>query len=99
MNTINGFKLEDVPQHNIVFAATSEPDYSMDRVIVAEDWPNYGDTTIISGGHCSCYGFDETSWDAMTYTYDEAQAVINGWLKSGYGSERIIATAWKMSGR
>lgn len=99
MQIIKDFKLEQVPQHRIVFVATSEPDYSMDRVIVAEDWPEYGDTTIINGGHCSCYGFDETSWDATTYTYDEVKAVIQGWLKSGYGSEKIIATAWMMSGR
>jgi hypothetical protein len=99
MQVIKDFRLENVPQHKIAFAATSEPDYSMDRVIVAEDWPDYGDVTIINGSHCSCYGFDETSWDATIYTEQEAKAVIDGWLKSGYGSERLITTAWKMSGR
>lgn len=99
MQIIKSFRLEQVPQHKITFAATSEPDYSMDRIIVAEDWPDWGDVTVITGGHCSCYGFEETVWDAVTYTEDEAKTVISNWLKSGYSTEKIIATAWIQSRR
>ena len=63
----------------------------MDRTILVEDYPDYGEYTIISGGHCSCYGFDEVEWDAIQYSMDEVIKLAEGWLKNGYGSERIIA--------
>ena len=91
MNNIKNFKIGDVPHHAIAFAATSDKDYEMNRVLMAEDWPEYGDITLINGSHCSCYGFDDTAWDATTYTLDEAKKVAQMWIEHGYWAEKKIA--------
>lgn len=90
MKNIEGFKIESVPHHAILVAATSAPDYEMDRVLIAEDWPDYGDYTVIQGSHYSCYDFDEVEWSGTIYTEDELVALLHGWEKSGYGAEREI---------
>lgn len=89
MQKIPNFKIEDVPHHTILFAATEENDYDGDRTLIAEAWPEYGDYTVISGGHCSCYSFDGVEWEAIRYTRDELLKVALGWHDS-YGSESIV---------
>lgn len=96
MRSLNEFKIEQVPQYAIVIAATSEPDYNMSRILIAEDWPEYGDYTVITGGHCSCYGFDDTKWDAVIYTLDELNKVIAEWHRSYNEAERRVALIWFM---
>lgn len=66
-------KTSNVKFHNIVIAITSEPAYEMDRWLLLEDledlkWDEY---VVVEGGHCSCYDFDDTLWDAIKYTKDE----------------------------
>lgn len=87
MNKIDGFKIEQVPVWKINTVITSNPDYEMDRTYFVEHWPDYTDYTLVTGGHCSCYGFDETKWEAITYTKDEIKKVVENWKESGYGSE------------
>ena len=91
MENIKDFKIEHAPIHKIVIVTTSDPDYEMSRTILIEDYPNYGQFTIASGGHCSCYGFDETTWEAQVYTRDELIKVVDGWIEHGYGSESLAA--------
>ena len=66
-------KLDKVKFHNIVIATTSEPDYEMNRFLLLEDLEDtsYGEYVVVEGYHCSCYGFDETVWDAIKYTEEE----------------------------
>jgi hypothetical protein len=99
MKPIENFKLSDVPMTRIMLATTSEPDYEMSRVMIAEDWPDYGDYTVIAGSHCSCYGFDDTQWDATCYTDDELPKVLASWHTSYDGAERAMAALWSMTGR
>lgn len=91
MKKIEGFKVEQVPFHKITIVATSMPDYEMNRVMLVEDYPDYQDFTVVQGGHCSCYGFDETQWEAMTYTKEEVVKLATGWQESRYGAEPIAA--------
>jgi hypothetical protein len=101
MRIIKPFKLTDVPQDKITYAVTSEPDYEMQRIIIAEEWPEYNEYTVIQGSHCSCYGFDDTQWDATVYTKDEINKLLAGWKSdateydSGYSAvEGKIASLW-----
>ena len=99
MDVIKNFSLESVPQHKILLVVTSPDDYSMSHMIVAEDYPDVGDMTVIEGYHCSCYGFDDTTWEAMTYTEKELKAVLLNWLSSGMDTEKLLAQAWLLTGR
>lgn len=91
MKIIKRFKLSDIPMHKILFVATSEPGYEMERTILAEDVPGSGDYYVVQGSHCSCFGFDDTQWDAVQYTTDELKKLAQGWLEHGTGSEAMIA--------
>lgn len=66
-------KKGNVKFHNIVIAVTTKPDYEMNRYLLLEDLKDleYGEFVIVEGGHCSCYDFDETQWDAIKYTKEE----------------------------
>lgn len=63
----------EIKLSNVLFCTTSNIDYSMARIILCEKLPDlkWGEYVLINGGHCSCYGFDETSWDATVYTASE----------------------------
>jgi hypothetical protein len=98
MNKVDGLKLETVPLDKLLFVATSAPDCEMNRILIVEDWPNWNDITVIEGSHCSCYGFDETQWDAITYTEDEFGKVVTNW-PNGTDTERMITTMWVATGR
>ena len=91
MKKIKDFNLSQVPNWQIVFVVSSDKDYEMQRHIYVEGYPNYDDCTIIEGSHCSCYDFDDTEWEAITYTQDELITIMKNWYKNGYGTERVIA--------
>jgi hypothetical protein len=65
--------------YNIVVAQTSVPDYEMSRKILLErlDGLHYGEYVLLEGGHCSCYDFDETEWDATVYEREELIKLAN----------------------
>ena len=91
MKDVGDIKLDKLPLHNIIFVATSDPNYEMNRTIVVENWDDSQEYLVVQGGHCSCYGFDESQWYGTSYTHDELVKVANGWLEGGYGSEARIA--------
>ena len=79
-------KKGNIKLHNILYSITSEIDYSMDRLILLKDMPNtingfvkdengncrkIEEYVLVEGGHCSCYDFDETQWDAVVYEKEE----------------------------
>lgn len=81
-----------VQLHNILYATTSSPDYEMDRSILLENLEDvsYGEYVVVEGYHCSCYGFDDTEWEATKYTKEEliklAEAHQNDTYKSSIHS-------------
>lgn len=83
------FKKDNIKFHNIVIAVTSERDYDMERWFLLEDLDDlrYDEYVVVEGGHCSCYGFDDTQWDAMKYTKEEllkiaeSRLLENHWYK------------------
>lgn len=66
-------KLSNIKFHNIVLAITSEPSYEMWRYLLIEDLEDlrYDEYIVVEGSHCSCYGFDDTKWEAIKYTKNE----------------------------
>ena len=76
-------KGKQIKLHNILFATTSERDYEMNRLLLLEDMPDttYGEYVLAEGGHCSCYGFDETEWDCVKVSHDELNKILekNNW--------------------
>lgn len=69
---LDNFKIEP---HHILVAQTSYPDYEMSRDILLEiGWDSY---VIVRGYHCSCYGFDDTDWDAIEYTLEELRKLAD----------------------
>lgn len=83
-----------IKPHNIVFAWTSEPDYEMDRIMVLNNIEGIerDEYLVLGGGHCSCYDFDETSWDGTVYTKQELQSLAN----AEYNKENLF---WNMVNR
>ena len=80
-------KKENVKFHNIVIAVTTKPDYEMDRYLLLEDLKDleHGEFVIVEGGHCSCYDFDETQWDAIKYTKEELIKIAK---------DRVLNNCW-----
>ena len=76
MDMIKDYDISKIPFSSIVFAVTSDPEYEMDRAIFVENYPEYSDYMIINGCHCSCYGFEDTTWDAYIFTPNDEHA---GW--------------------
>ena len=66
-------KLSNIKFHNIVLSITSKPDYEMWRYLLIEDLEDlrYDEYVVVEGFHCSCYGFDDTKWEAIKYTKNE----------------------------
>lgn len=63
----------------ILVAWTSEPDYEMYKKILIE-LPFSRELrsdmyAIVEGGHCSCYGFDDTEWVVTEYTKNELKTL------------------------
>lgn len=63
----------DLKMHNILFCTTSDVGYSMERLMLLENMDNlqYGQYVLIEGYHCSCYDFDECTWDAIELNQEE----------------------------
>lgn len=97
MRILPNFKLADVPLYKVLFAVTSEPDYEMSRILIVEDYPDYDDYAVVEG-HCSCYNWDETAWDATIYTKDELLKVLTNWLGRGTYIKQRIVQLWALSG-
>lgn len=76
--------------HNILFATTSPKDYEMDRLLLLEDMPEteYGEYVLVEGYHCSCYGFDDTRWEATKYTKDELSKLLTREYNEDYEYNR-----------
>ena len=56
---------KEIKAHEILYAVTSQDDYEMYRLILLEiDYFNY---VVLEGSHCSCYNFDECTWDATEF--------------------------------
>lgn len=69
--------------YNVLFCVTSEQDYSMTRLLLLENMPDtkFRQYVLAEGGHCSCYGFDETEWHCLKLTKDELLKILeqNDW--------------------
>ena len=80
-------KLSNIKFHNIVLAITSKPDYEMWRYLLIEDLEDlrYDEYIVVEGYHCSCYGFDDTKWEAIKYTKNELLILAE---------KRIIENCW-----
>jgi hypothetical protein len=81
------YKTLDVKLHDILCAYTTDPDYDMYRFILLEK--GYDSYIVVEGGHCNCYDFDETEWEAIEYTRDELKSLAN----AEYNSESPF---WEM---
>lgn len=70
--------------HNVVIIITSKPDYEMSRWILLEDLKDikYDEYVVVEGSHCSCYGFDDTEWEAIKYTKEELIKIANDRIES-----------------
>lgn len=76
--------------HNIVIATTTTIDYEMERWYLLEDLEDlsYNEYVILEGGHCSCYDFDDTRWEAMKYKKEELLKIAKDRIdKSSYYKE------------
>ena len=66
-------KDKEIKLHNVLYAITTPPDYEMERFLLLENMEDtkYDEYVLVEGGHCSCYDFDETEWEAIKYTREE----------------------------
>ena len=80
-------KGKDIKLHNILFTTTSTEDYEMSRLILLERMPDtdYGEYVLIEGWHCSCYGFDDTEWEAIIFSREELDKLTQ---EEPYSNER-----------
>ncbi|MCM4101069.1 hypothetical protein ND433_12485 [Clostridioides difficile] len=73
---LNDLKLKP---HNVLLSYTTPEDYDMGRSMLLEGVStlSYNEYLLLEGGHCSCYGFDETEWSAIVYTKEELIKLAN----------------------
>ncbi len=57
---------EPIMAHEILFTYTSSLDYDMDRLIMLK---RDGKLIFLEGSHCSCFDFDECTWEATEFDY------------------------------
>lgn len=96
MRKLTNFNIKDVPVYNVLAAVTqSHSEYEQTRVILAESYPNYGEFTLIEGSHCSCYGFEDTQWDAIVYNKEEMNKLADLYINSLSYPEVYIGRAFK----
>ena len=82
MEAISPFKSEWIPHHSIVVAVTTEEDCcDTQRYLLAEHQPGVGQYTLIEGGHCSCYEFEDIDWTATIYEHDEIVKLLSAWWR------------------
>ena len=67
-----------VELHNILFTTTQHYYYEANRLLLLENMPNteFCEYIMVEGYHCSCYGFDETKWDATVFTAEELDKLM-----------------------
>lgn len=80
MYKLKEFESNNIPIASVAFAFTEEYDYSATRTLFLVAYPNNNEYTLVEGGHCSCYGFDEVEWEAIVYTEEELLKVLRGWM-------------------
>lgn len=94
---MKNYDLKDkkIELHNVLFATTSPSDYEMNRLILLEDMPdvNWNEYVLLEGYHCSCYGFDETRWDATVFTEEELNKLMEAEQYGGLREE--LKEFWK----
>lgn len=83
-------KDKDIKVHNILFSTTTNEDYEMGRLILLERMPDteYDEYVLVEGWHCSCYGFDDTEWEAIIFTREELDK-LNKAKPYGYLREQL----------
>jgi len=64
---------KEILAHDILYTCTTTCDYSMDRIIVLE---KDNKLIFLEGGHCSCYDFDETKWEATEFDRYDSESII-----------------------
>lgn len=98
MDKIENFSIDSAPLWAVHAALTHSQDYYERRLLLLENWPEYGGLTVIEGSHCSCYGFDDTEWDAMTYEPQELLQVIRGWHNNSYDDieKEMAVIVWRL---
>lgn len=71
-------KDKDIKVHNILFSTTTNEDYEMSRLVLLEGMPDikYNEYVLVEGWHCSCYGFDDTEWEAIIFTREELDKLV-----------------------
>lgn len=84
MRLYKEFNPKLINAHNILFTTTSERDYEMNRLFILEEMPktSLNEFVLVEGYHCSCYGFDETKWEATVYNKEELIKILSN--SSGY---------------
>lgn len=91
MKQQRNFDISTVPIWKVVIVITSDPDYSMNRVMLVEDFPAYRDYVLLTGEHCSCIDFDEVEWDATFGNIDEIRTIVKNWQEHGDYAEILAA--------
>ena len=91
MKKIKNFNILSIPIYKIVFITTSNPEYEMNRTMLVENYPEFRDFVLVDGWHCSCYDFDDTTWEAIQYSKEEIIQIATSWIDKGHESERLIA--------
>ena len=82
----------------IICAAQSEPDYSEERYILIYAGENVWDDeyAVIEGGHCSCYGWNDVTWDGVGYGRDELLKLAKSKIGDSGWYCRCEQRFWKM---
>ena len=95
---MRNYNLKDkiIEFHHVLFAKTSPTDYEMSRLLLLENMPNtdWNEYVLVEGWHCSCYGFDDTQWDAAVYTEEELDKLLEA--DHSYSNNRVaLQQFWK----
>ena len=69
---------DQVRVESVVICVTTGYEYFKYRYVLLEDlndlkWNEY---VIATANHCSCYGFNDTEWNAIKYTDEELRDLI-----------------------
>ena len=69
---------DEITIANVVYCITSQSDYEMSRLLILENMPTmeYGEYMLVEGYHCSCYDFDDASYEATIYDVEELMKIL-----------------------
>lgn len=74
----NKLKNMEIKPHNIILTYTTEIDYEMKRQMLLENIYGLDDKYLyLESYHCSCYGFDDSAWEGITYNASELIKLAN----------------------